>query len=464
MEVATEKVRELEQERDAALVRAKTLEGLWEEGNRSPSDEEKSQFDKSLARADEIAGQIDLKRKLIEATGRKIAPLDIEPLPEKGETVVSYGTAARAEKSKPQGILFAQMACALGLHRGNIAQAINWADRTHKDDHLLRWALEQGPEILNRATVAEGDTTTVGWAEEVVGFSREAAQFIELLRAQSVMMRVPMREVQFGTVRNYEFPRQSGGIGGNWVGENAAIPVDALAFDNVALTPYKASSIVVITRELAQYSDPSAMALVRDDMIEGLATFIDSKFVTNDAVSAGISPAGVFNGGATGTASAASTQIERITADLLELVNFLDAANVPSTSRTLIMNTQERNLLVSALDSLGNYPFRDEVGGGSIWGMQVVASNTMTATNVGLVEGTQIIRGVGQSPMVDVSGDATVHMSDTPSEDLGGALDPTPIVSFYQRDLLGTRTQFETSWVKRHDACAALTTSVNWAV
>jgi len=458
MIVPTEAIKNLELERDQELMRAEAMQSIWEGADRSPTDDEQSAFDAKMLRIDQIDQQIANQEKLIRAAERRAVVVEPET-----EVPVPAGSAARTGLNRPPGILFAQIACGLGLHRGNASQAIHWARDKFKDDALLHWALDNGPEMLARTAVATGDTVADGYAEQIAGFRREASEFIELLRAESIMLRIPMRELQFGTVRNYELPRQSGGIGGNWVGEDKAIPADALSFDNIPLFPFKASSIVVITRELAQYSEPSAMALVRDDMVEGLSRFIDTKFVSDDAASTTISPAGVFAGGGTVTAAAAGTPVERITADLLGLVNDLDTANIPSNARTLIMNTQERNYLMATLDSLGNYPYRNEVGGGSIWGMNIVASNTMTATNVGLIEASQVIRGVAPSPLVDVSGDATIHLDDSPADDIGGASDPTPIVSFYQRDLLGTRTIFETSWVKRHDAAVSLAASVDWS-
>ena len=96
---------------------------------------------------------------------------------------------------------------------------------------------------------------------------------------------------------NTKVPTQTAGGTYGWVGEGKPKPLTALAFSSATLAVAKAAGIIVITEELARLSSPSAEAVVRADMIAGIAQFLDGQFI-DPAVAevANVHPASITNG------------------------------------------------------------------------------------------------------------------------------------------------------------------------
>src|SRR5690606_5669405 len=111
----------------------------------------------------------------------------------------------------------------------------------------------------------------------LVEYQTMASEFIELLRPQTLIGRIPggLRRVPF----NIRMQRQTAGVSGAFVGEGLPKPVNKLEFDAVTLGHAKAAVIVVMTMELARFSDPSAEGVVRQDMIDGLSAYLDKRFI-----------------------------------------------------------------------------------------------------------------------------------------------------------------------------------------
>jgi hypothetical protein len=125
-----------------------------------------------------------------------------------------------------------------------------------------------------------------------------ANDFIELLRPATILGKIPgLRVVPFNT----KVPSQTGGGSYGWVGEMKPKPLTKLAFASVALGITKVAGIVVLTEEVIRLSNPSAEKLVRDDMVAGIAQFLDAQFIDPAvAAVAGVNPASITNGAPTG--------------------------------------------------------------------------------------------------------------------------------------------------------------------
>lgn len=454
----SESLRSATTERDQYLRRTEAIREVATSATRDLTADEDTAINSALDQVERLDRDIATLQRQERAAAAQAVPAVDPALPAAPAAPAGPSVLTR-EVAKPPGILFAQMALARALFKDDSYAAQSWAREKH--DPLLEWSLNRQHEQLARATVAVGDTTTSGFAEQIAGFDRNAAEFIELLRNESVLMQLGARQLQFGTRRNIEIPRQTGGVSGGYVGEDAPIAVEAIALDKINLTPKKAATIVVISRELAQYSDPAALVIVRDDMVAGVAGAMDTRACTASAGSA-TAPAGLLNGGGTAAGLATGTAVENITADLLAAQSGLDTANIPSGGWVLILNTQERNRAMAALDSLGNYPFRDEVIRGTLWGHRLLVSNAMAAGTVSLIAARQVLHAESPSPLIDTSTDAAVHMSDAPDADIGGAGLATPVASLWQRDLIGTRVIFEHDLLKRRAAAEFHITACDW--
>jgi hypothetical protein len=75
---------------------------------------------------------------------------------------------------------------------------------------------------------------------------------------------------------NISMPVQTGGGTYAWVGEGAPKPVGNLQFSSATLGIAKAAGIIVISEELAKISNAVGRGVVRNDMIKGMAQYLDS--------------------------------------------------------------------------------------------------------------------------------------------------------------------------------------------
>jgi len=142
--------------------------------------------------------------------------------------------------------------------------------------------------------VAGGDTTTSGWASELVYNENLVAEFIELLRPMTIIGRIPgLTRVPF----NVRMSGQDSGSTAYWVGQGAPVPASALNTLDVTLGIAKAAGLVVLTEELVRSSAPSAEMLVRNDLMKAITEFTDVRFVDPGyAAVTNVNPASITNG------------------------------------------------------------------------------------------------------------------------------------------------------------------------
>jgi HK97 family phage major capsid protein len=160
--------------------------------------------------------------------------------------------------------------------------------------------------MVLKAAVAAGDTTTAGWASELVYNQNLAGAFLEYLRPQTILGKIQgMTQVPF----NVRWGTQTGGATGYWVGQGSPTPVSKLSTGSDSLGIAKAAGLVVLDKELIMSSAPAAELLVRNDLAKTIAQFLDVNFIAPDyAAVANVNPASITNGidptAASGTAAA----------------------------------------------------------------------------------------------------------------------------------------------------------------
>ncbi|MEM7722494.1 MAG: phage major capsid protein, partial [Pseudomonadota bacterium] len=98
--------------------------------------------------------------------------------------------------------------------------------------------------------------------------------FIEMLRNRMALSNVGVRVLQ-GLQGNVDIPKQTGGGTFYWFGEDGAPTDTAAEFGLVGMTPHSAGMAIPFTRRMAQQGSPDIEALVRDDLLKGLAIGID---------------------------------------------------------------------------------------------------------------------------------------------------------------------------------------------
>lgn len=405
---------------------------------------------------------IDIEVENLERMERAVAAQKAKPAAPKGEG------APRVEVNEVQDPkhFFARQAHALYMTGGSRGDAAAYA-KSLGDDSLAK--VLSIPEksfemILEKATTGSGTTGDAAWAGPLTTVMQASSAFVEMLRSASIVARFPGRQMAFGGDNQIDIPRQTAGEGGTWIGENAPIRVGKLAFDTLTLTPKKTAVIVPSTAELLRKSSPSAMMLITDDIVAGTAKNVDTKFVSDDAVSAGVSPAGLINGIA-GTASAGAT-LANVDTDLSTLTGSLLGADVPMTSPVWIMNPVNVNFLAYLRDGGGNraYP---EVLNGTLVGFPIIQSTAIAKTSIIFTDAPQVVIASDYMPMIDVSEDATLVMEDTdPVPDISSEILATTeanrIQSMYQHDAVAIRVKMAIDWIRRHDVAVDHLHTVAW--
>ncbi len=350
-----------------------------------------------------------------------------------------------------KGIGVARMVIALIQARGNHYLAADLAKQHFKDMPEVAMAL--------RAAVDAGDTTTSGWASQLVPAAQQMqGEFIDLLRPATLIGRIPgLRRVPF----NIAVPLQSGGGTYNWVGEAKPKPVTKAAFQSATLRWAKAAGIIVITRELARFSSPSAEVIIRNELVKGCAQFLDGQFIDDAVGATSDNPASILNGISPSSPSGSTAEAFRF--DLSQLVAGFIGDNQDPTLAVLLMSATTAMMLALMRNALGQREFPDiSVKGGSIDGIPAVVSETV-GTRVVLVNADDILVADDGAINIDISEQASVEMSTTPLTGEESPVDSTVFKSLWQNNLVGLRVETFMTWKRARQSSAAWIDGVAYA-
>lgn len=351
-------------------------------------------------------------------------------------------TVVSIRPNVPPGTAFVRVACAKLVCNGNLHEAAEYAKRW--DDST--------PEVslYLKAAIAPGTVTDAAWAAPLVN-QNIANEFLELLRPATILGKIPgLRNVPF----NCKVPSQTGGGTYGWVGEAKPKPVTKLAFASETLGVNKVAGIIVLTEELVRLSNPSAEALVRADMIAGIAQFLDSQFIDPAvAAVAGVNPASVTNGAPT---AAATTNPM---ADIMGLINHFAANNIDVSGVTFIMSPANALSLSfrSNLDGSPQYP-GVTISGGNYKGLNFVTS-TAAGTNVVALQPALILYADDGGVTIDASREASLQMDSAP---MSPADATTVYVSLWQTNTVGLRAERFVSWKRANANAVKYLTATAW--
>lgn len=369
-------------------------------------------------------------------------------VPKKEDAAVA--TAARMGNSPikvtsqlPKGIGFARMAIAKIQARTFNVSAEQYAREVWPDQPEVSDALKL------RSIVEAGDTTTSGWASQLVPSAIQlSSEFLDLLRPATILGRIPgLRRVPF----NVAVPVRTAAGTFGWVGEAAAKPVTSETFSSVTLRWAKAAGIIVITQELARFSNPSAEAIIRDSMVESLTRFFDTEFVSANAEVSNVSPAGILNGiASTGTTG---TSMSAFRTDMNNMLNNFTANNVDPTGIVLLMSATQALALSLAVTDLNVRLFPNiSVGGGDLLGFPVIVSENV-GTKIIALKASDILVAEDPGVRVDVSDQATIEMETAPA--VGEQSPPSTqsvLKSMFQNNLIALRAEQYITWKKGRTA------------
>jgi HK97 family phage major capsid protein/HK97 family phage prohead protease len=424
---------------------------------------EVKKIDAHLVRLNALEKQNKLRAKAVEENKDPI-------LVNERATIGHNSGAVRVSNVKsnaPPGTGFTRLAISLAYGKGDTMRAIQRA-KSYGDMPELAGILEA--DIRNmmdgqKAAVPVGLTTDPTWAGPLVTYNVLTSEFIALLRPATIIGRIDnLRRVPF----NIQMPATTTGSTVNWVGEAAPKPVSSMAFTTVTLRWAKAAGIIVLTDELVRFSNPSAEAVVRADLIAAMAQFLDRQFVDPAvAAVANVSPASITNGvvptTATGTTEAA------FRADAKAMLSGFLANNLSAASGVWIMTQQQALAFSLMTNPLGQSSFPTiNAQGGLLMGYPVVASENLPATGGSPADGYPIIFALASEIMladdgqtvIDASNQASVQMDSAPDSPPTGT---TPLVSLWQMNMTGIRAERWINWQKRRSTAVSFIQNAKYA-
>jgi HK97 family phage major capsid protein/HK97 family phage prohead protease len=133
--------------------------------------------------------------------------------------------------------------------------------------------------LRQRAVSRERATRTMlaggsGVGAELVGTFHDAANFIDLLRAEMLATKLGVRVIS-GLVGNVAIPKMTSGVTAYWISEGGEPAESNPGTGQVVLQPRTIAAYVDLSRKLIQQSSPDAESLVREEMAMRLALGID---------------------------------------------------------------------------------------------------------------------------------------------------------------------------------------------
>lgn len=327
----------------------------------------------------------------------------------------------------PPGITWVRSVKALLQANGDSYRAMEYA-KQYRDGNV---------DLLIKAAVAPGSTTDPAWAGALVTVTNLTNEFIALSRAATIIGKVPFKKVPF----NVSIPAQTAGGTYKWVGQGKPKPVTKMQLGSVQLGMAKASGIIVLTEELVRSSSPDAETIVRDEMVKGIAAFLDQQ-LTDPTVAevANVSPASITNGASTAASTNDPAQ------DLAAIVGYFSGNQVGLTNLTILMSEVNAFNMGFGTNALGVRMFPG-IGpaGGSTNGVTIVASNTVGDKIIGIAPEYVLFADDG-GVSIDVSREASIQMNDAPVS----PADPATTVwsSLWQDNLVGLRAERFINWKK----------------
>jgi len=321
-------------------------------------------------------------------------------------------------------------------------------------------------EIVTRAASAPALTTVAGWAQELA--QTTYADLMPLLMPKSIMTRLAPRglTLSFGSSGRIVIPTRSATptIAGSFVGEGLAIPVRQGAFTSQTLTPKKMAVISTWTREMGDHSIPAIEGLIREAIQQDTSVAIDSVLIDANAATT-IRPAGLLNGVSVTTATTGGG-IAALIGDITKLVNAI-STNTKGNIRNLVWLANQTDMYRASLLTAANtgiFPFRDEIARGTLNGIPIIDSATVTAQTLILVDAADFVVVGGEAPRMEISDQATLHMEDTSPADLVASPSTVaaPQRSLFQTDSLALRMVMPLNWTQRRTGTVAWTQTVTW--
>jgi HK97 family phage major capsid protein len=403
------------------------------------------------------AREEDNKHVAVEVKGTSVHEAAVS----RGPSTVVLGKVNREPGIGFARVTIAKMASFLAMKQGQFVSALDVAQK--------RWPSDTEVAAHFKTNIPAGTTTDTNWATELVEPTTLGSEFLDFLRAQTIIGKFGMNGVP--SLRNLPFniriARMTSGLTGNWVGEGLAKPTSKGAVDAVTLPYHKVAALSVITQELARFSSPSAERVVRDELASAVRARIDADFVDPAITATTARPASITNG--LTALSSAGTTADNARTDVANLLESFILNHMDVSSLVLLMPNTLALSLSLLRNSLGQTEFPGlTLNGGTLEGIPVITSQYLGS---GASFGNMVIAlsandiGLADDGAVDikVSDQATIEMTDTPAGDAGTpTAGSTAYVSMFQTNSLAILAERFITWKKLRSTAVVFMDDVNW--
>lgn len=464
----SEQIAAFEKQREEKQAKMAEIQAKAAEEGRSKDESEKEEFDTLRDEIKALEIEITDLQEMERMAKATVKAVDART-PEEGSQSRQPHIVVRECPGLPKGIAFARMARCKGLAKIEGGTALDVAKSMYPDHTELHAALLPS---YQKTAVAAATTTVTAWAGALVNVSSIAADFVEYLRPMTIIGQfgnngIPsLRRVPFRTI----LASQTAGTTGYWVGEGQPKPVSKPTFTSTSLTPYKAAAIAVATMELLRDSNPSAEAIIRDDIAKAVAAKIDGDFLDpQKGLETNVSPASISNG--LTPINSSGRDADSVRADIVSaMAAYLAVNNTPSTG-VWVMSAVTALQLSLLTTALGQPEFPGmAMTGGRLQGLPVITSEFLaytedsptTGRDVFLVNASDIWFADDGGIDVSMSTEASLQMDDAPTNASGPTVAATSLVSMWQTNSVAFRAERTVSWARRRSEAVQYLAQVEW--
>jgi hypothetical protein len=335
------------------------------------------------------------------------------------------------EKSVPHAAWAAMQSVLRGGH------PIARVAELYPGDHVAR-------AILVRATIAAGDTSTPGWAEELV--QQATSRWLGSLvpgSAAAVLITAPGSiELPIEGEGSIAVPiRSNPPAAAPWVAEGGPIPAFAGALTTTLLRPKKIGILVPFSRELSRLS---AAASVFTQMLQEVAAVtLDTAYFSATVISTAAHP-GLLNGLVAGTGTAVMVD---------DLAKLAESVGTNGSGQVVFVMAPGR-AAVAAVRMLA------QPASG-----RILPSLAVPADRVIALDPVALVHSFGPLPDITASGDTTIQF-DTAPVDIGVPGAPAtvaaPTKSLFQTAQIALRMLLDVAFATRRSGAVAFTDGCTW--
>lgn len=312
------------------------------------------------------------------------------------------GLAQRQQPRAAAGTTLAKVVIACARARGENSSAEYIAS--------TMFGRDSGVMAIARSLTGSADTTTVGWAAELV--RNETRAMLEELVPVSAWAALASLclQVGFNGGNSVVVPSLNvgNGVGGGWIGEGGSIPIVRGSLASTRLRRFKLAGIVPITKELERASDPAAVEVVRKLLNGYVGNLLDQSMLDDAAEVPGVRPAGLLFDVAP-IAGTAGGGVPALTADIKALTQAFLAAGLDPRAMALVVSLTQWAGLATMVDAFGN--FAVDMGDGRVQTFPIIASAFVPAGTV-IAVATSHFATAADPIEIDESNEAALVLAD----------------------------------------------------